>query len=365
VAELSEYEQQQLIKIREHRERDLRRSPRHFVPATVKEKGAELFDRMGKAPGVSKAKDAGAGVLGKAAAGAGKFMTRTGQLTTSDKRVIRAYTKKGHSVDHLDDIRRLDLRAVDGVASFARLHYTYSLSAAAEGAAAGLAVGGGQILAAGGAVAGAGAAAAPGLGAIAAAMGVDTATLLTACSRVVAHDALYYGYDPLDPAEEVFMMQIIGLGLATTASAKIVAYQQLAILTRSLATNMAWRQLNQQTFVKVAQKFAAQFGQKLTKKKLGQFVPVAGIAIGAAMNWKMVDDVADAAYWAYRERFLYEKSGDTAPITIDVDFIDEREAAEDGEEPINVVDILESEGIDVEDLSDEEDGSADGDDLNS
>lgn len=356
---LSEYEQQQLIKVQEHRERDLRRSPRHFVPATVKEKGTEWFDRVGKTPGVNKVKDTGAGVLSKAAAGAGKFMTRTGQLTTSDTRVVRAYAKKGHSVEHLDDIRTLDLRAIDGVASFARLHYTYSLSAAAEGAAAGLAVSGGQILAAGGAVAGAGAAAAPGLGAIAAAMGVDTATLLTACSRVVAHDALYYGYNPLDPAEEVFMMQIIGLGLATTASAKVVAYQQLAILTRSLATNVAWRQLNQQALVKVAQKFATKFGQNLTKKKLGQFVPVAGIAIGAAMNWKMVDDVADAAYWAYRERFLYEKSGDTAPIIIDVESADQTDSADEEESAIDVIEILKSEGIDVE-ADDDEEGSADG-----
>ena len=49
-------------------------------------------------------------------------------------------------------------------------------------------------------------------------MGVDAAALLAACSRVVAHDALYYGYDPRDPVEEVFMMQVIGLGLANTIS---------------------------------------------------------------------------------------------------------------------------------------------------
>ena len=49
----------------------------------------------------------------------------------------------------------------------------------------------------------AGAGAAPGLGTIAAAMGVDAAALLTACSRVIAHDALCYGYDPRDPAEKL------------------------------------------------------------------------------------------------------------------------------------------------------------------
>lgn len=341
---LSDYEQEQLVKVREHRERELRRSPRRLVPESVKDKGRELYDRAFQTPGASKVRDSGAAVLKSTAAGAGKFMTRTGQLTTSESRVVGAYAKKGHAVEGLDDIRKLDLRAVDKVASFTRLHYTYSASAAVEGAAAGLAVSGGQALAAFGGVAGAGAAAAPGLGTIAAAMGVDAAALLTACSRVSAHDALYYGYDPRDPAEEVFMMQVIGLGLAVTPSAKAVAYQQLAILTRSLATNVTWRQLNQQTFVKIMQKFAGQFGQKLTKKKLGQFVPVAGIGIGAALNWKMVDDVSKAAYWAYRERFLHDKGADLPPIVIDAEVGDDL-SDDDREDVIDVLGILESEGI--------------------
>jgi hypothetical protein len=74
---LSEYEQQQLKKVNEHRP----------------EKGSELFDKLLKVPGVGKARDSGAAVLGATAAGAGKFMTRTGQLTTSDARVIRAMAR--------------------------------------------------------------------------------------------------------------------------------------------------------------------------------------------------------------------------------------------------------------------------------
>jgi EcsC protein family len=234
----------------------------------------------------------------------------------------------------------------------------YSASAAAEGAATGLAVSGGQAVAAFGGVAGAGAAAAPGLGMIAGAIGVDVAALLTVCSRVIAHDALYYGYDPRDPAEEVFMMQVIALGLAVTPSAKAVAYQQLAVLTRSLAVNATWRQLNQQTLVGVVRKFATQFGQRLTKKKLGQFVPVAGVGIGAALNWKMVDDVANAAYWAYRERFLYDKGGDLEPIIVDAD-VDESADENDAESPIDVIGILESEGIVLDDEGDFDDHHGD------
>lgn len=146
------------------------------------------------------------------------------------------------------------------------------------------------------------------------------------------------------------MMQVIGLGLAATPSAKYVAYQQLSVLTTKLAKNATWQQLNQQALVRVAQKFAGQFSQKLTKKKLGQFVPVAGIGIGAALNWKMVDDVSSAAYWAYRERFLHEKGGELPPPVIDVDLAEPVEGEK--ETAINLIEILESESIDVDDDED-------------
>lgn len=359
---LSTYESEQLKKVQEHRDRELRRSTRRLVPESVQEKGREYYDQALKLPGAAKARERGAAMLKATAQGAGKFITRTGQLTTSEKRVVRAYAKRGYLVEQVADIRNLVLRAVDAVASFTRLHYAYSASAALEGAATGLFVSGGQILMAGGGlavggaggaaggpaggIAGAGAGAAPGLGAIGVAMGVDAGALLTVCSRLIAHDALYYGYGPRDPAEEVFMMQVIGLGLASTPSAKYVAYQQLSVLTTRLAKNATWHQLNQQTLVKVAQKFAGQFSQKLTKKKLGQFVPVAGIGIGAALNWKMVDDVSDAAYWAYRERFLSEKGGELPPPVIDADLVQPIDV--EHETAIDIIEILEAEGIDVE-----------------
>lgn len=347
---LSEYEQQELAKVRAHREKELNRSPRNFVPeqvrTTLKDKGTKLRDRASRLPGAEKAKGVGGAALKTAAEGAGKFMTRTGQLTTSERRVIRAYEKRGHSVAELDDIRMLDLRAIDRVASFSRLSYTYSLSAAAGGAVTGFMVTGGEAVAGGGSVAGAGAGGAPGLGMIAAATGTDIAAMLTLCSRVVAHYALYFGYDPQSPAEEVFMMQVIGYGLAGAGSAKTVAYQQLAKLTRSLATNASWQQLNQHALVKVTQKFAERAGQRLTKRKLGQFVPVAGVAIGAGMNFKMVDDVADSAYWAYRERFLYGKDPAASSVANHVSYTVSGD--EEFEPPIDVMEILESEGIEFD-----------------
>ena len=58
----------------------------------------------------------------------------------------------------------------------------------------------------------------------------------------------------------------------------------------------------------------------------------------------MVDDVSNAAYWAYRERFLYEKGGDLPPIVIDAEG-DDTVGADDEESSIDLLGILESEGV--------------------
>lgn len=56
---LSDYELQQLEKVREHRERELHRSPRRLVPESIKEKGREWYDKALKTPGAAKVKHGG------------------------------------------------------------------------------------------------------------------------------------------------------------------------------------------------------------------------------------------------------------------------------------------------------------------
>ena len=59
----------------------------------------------------------------------------------------------------------------------------------------------------------------------------------------------------------------------------------------------------------------------------------------------MVDDVASAAYWAYRERFLFDKGGEIRPVVIDAE-VDKSGVAED--DAIDVIGILESEGVTID-----------------
>jgi hypothetical protein len=85
---LSDYEQEQLKKVAAHKERILSRKSRRLFPAAVGGMGSGLFGRLAKLPGLREVKDQGAAFLDATAAGAGKFMTRTAQLTTSDTHVV-------------------------------------------------------------------------------------------------------------------------------------------------------------------------------------------------------------------------------------------------------------------------------------
>lgn len=343
---LSPYEQSALNEIEARKQRELAKSPRHLVPARVKSTASDVSERARRVPGAERAARVAAEGYGKAATGVGKFMARSAQFTLSDERVLKAYRRRGHELSGLSDIQAIDLEVVDRVAKFTRLNHLYAAGAMVEGAGAAFVISGGQMLAASGGVAGAGAGAAPGLGLVAAAVAGDAAAVLVASSRVVAHTGLYFGYDADDPKEEVFRMALISLGAATTQGAKMASYGELSRLTQMLARSAPWAKLNTSALAKVTSKFAAQFGQTMTQKKLGQFVPVAGIAIGGGLNYAIIDRISDAAHWGYRERFLREKLGEpmTVPILPALEADEESGAHEDS---IGLLEILESEGIDT------------------
>jgi hypothetical protein len=280
----------------------------------------------------------------KAGEGIGKVMSTAGQATLSESRVRRAFKRHGYPVDNLAGIRDLDLKIVEHIRP-KHMDVLYAATAGFEGAVAGGVISGGEALATVGSVASGGAAAAPGVGTIAWAMAGDAAFVLSAGSRAVAHTAMHYGYDPKDPGEALYMMTVLNLGTAATAGAKYVAYRELSQLAQGLARRKTWAVLEEHLLTKVAQKFAKDMGTRLTQRKLSQFVPVAGIFVGAGLNYNTLDDICDAAYWAYRERFLHDKRGDDwevsllpppPPFDSDVDGIAEPE--------VGIIDMLGSDG---------------------
>jgi hypothetical protein len=337
---LSEYELREWEKLRKRKENALGKEVRRLLPPAARDRLATLGEKAKNVPGADKVTTAYAG----AARGIGKALGDTANRTVSKKRVIEQYRRAGHDIETLEDIRALDLRVVDDVARHNLLRYGHALSAAATGFGSAAAVTGGGVLVGAGTVAGAGAGAAPGLGAVAGAMAADTAMMLALCSRTAAATALSYGYDPSDPEEEVFIMSVIALGMSTGTSAKSAAYAELSQLTQLLVRKAPWAKLNEKVLTKIVQSFTTKFAQNLTKKKLGQVVPIAGMAVGAGMSYLLVDRMAVGARDAYRERFLVEKSG--GELTGDLDGTVHGRAAGDAddEDVIDVMELLREEG---------------------
>lgn len=334
---LSTYEQQEWDRLQKRKAASLAKQPRNFLPPSARDRLASLGEKARNAPGADKVAAAYSG----AAKGLGKAVGGTASRTVSHKRVVEQYRRAGHDIAGLGDIRKFDLRIIDAVARHNSVRYGHALSAAATGLGSAAAVTGGEVLASAGTVAGAGAGAAPGIGAVAGAMAADTALMLALASRTAAATALYYGYDPSDPEEELFVMSVIALGMSTSTSAKTAAYAELSQLTQMLARNVPWEKLSEKVLTKIAQAFAAKFSQQLTKKKLGQFVPIAGMAVGAGLSYMLIDRVAVSAGDAYRERFLIEKSGGDLADAQNFDYTD---LAQD-DDAIRVMELLQEENI--------------------
>jgi hypothetical protein len=302
---LSDYEKREWDRLQKRKVAVLAKKSRHLLPDSARERVATAVAAARRAPGVDLAADAYAGAVREL----GNIIGGAASHTVSPERVVKQFRDAGYSVGSLDSILDLDLEVIDSVARLNRVRYGHSWTAALSGVASAGAITGGEVLLAKGTVAGEGAKKAPQFGIVATAIALDAAALLGLAARTVASTAQYYGYDARQPEEQVFMMSVLGLGLAVGTPAKTAAYAELSQLTQLLFRNAAWEKLNEKVLTKIAQQFAAKFSVTLTKKKLGQVVPVAGMGVGGVLNFAVIDRIARDADSAYRERFLIERSG--------------------------------------------------------
>ncbi|MFC5262519.1 EcsC family protein [Kribbella qitaiheensis] len=246
------------------------------------------------------------GIFVKALGGLLDVGSRAAMATVGHEAIVEAYRKRGHEVADIDDIGKLELCEMDKVRP--NLGLAYTAVATVEGAAAGFAVSGGEIVAAGGSVFGAGVGGAPGIGTVVGVMAADAAVVLVAANRAVAHIAAYYGYDVDHPDERLFALGVLSVGTAAEAS-KATAYIELNKLVQALARRATWDQLRQNAVTRVVEKVFTRLGYRITQRKLGQAVPVFGTVIGAGMNAHLLSSVTHDANHIYRERFLRDHYG--------------------------------------------------------
>lgn len=342
--EMTPYEERAWTDILEWRQNRLTARTRRVLPAAVRDRAAkaghgakEKFEAL---PGAHEFESKFLEALGSL----GDFGARTAMASVRDEAIIEAYRRQGHTADDLDDIRKLDLQVIDRVKP--KLGLAYTAGATAEGAVAGLAVSGGELLATAGGVFGVGAGGAPGAAAVIGAMAADAVAVLLGANRAVAHIAAYYGYDVDKPDERLFALAVLGMGTATGAG-KVAAYAEINKLVQMLARRATWEQLRKNAVTKVVEQVFARLGIRITQRKLGQAVPIVGTLFGAGMNAKLFMSVTDDAEHIYRERFLRERYGLPAPVTADFNG--------EGSEEADVIDLAE---LLEEELDKDDDGDS-------
>jgi hypothetical protein len=342
---MNDYDSRALKDIRAWQGRKPSRRLRNAIPESVRERAGELVDR-GKEkageifddfPRSEQVKQA----LLMTLEGATRTIGAGAAASVRTSLVIRKYRKAGHSVERIEDIQDLELAASDRVFSRRKRH-AYVVTSGAEGAVAGAAttVSGAATLVTG--VFGAGAGGVPTAIVTAGVMAADTAATLMWASRIVAETSALYGYDPNDPAEQVFMTGVLGAATATSEGTKLAAQRQLRELAKLLARREPYRLLDKHVFTHVVRRAYKKLGDKMTQKQLGKIVPITSIAVGAGMNAALMHRTADEAYYAYRERRLQDRydldssdrDHDASEVIVDAEVVD------DSEEPLDIIGLL-------------------------
>lgn len=348
---MNPYDRAAWDEIQAHHARTPTRRIRDVIPARVRERGGELVERgrdkagelLDDAPGGDQIQEAVTAAL----EGLTRTIGTTAAASVATPLVVRRYRRRGHTVSRIEHIRGLDLAASDGVFP-RRKRFAYITGSMATGAWAGAVTTAGEVSAVAGGVAGVGAGAAPGALVVVGAFAADTASTLLATSRVVAETGALYGYDPNDPAEQIFMTGVLGVATAGTHAGKAAAQRELYQLAQALARNAPWTTLAKNRMTQLVAKVYDQLGQRLTKQQLGKAVPALGIAIGAGANAALMHRVADEAYFAYRERRLTDRYGNGEGVPpVDPPARAPRrgelaaQVADEGEAPLNITALTE------------------------
>jgi len=145
----------------------------------------------------------------------------------------------------------------------------------------------------------------------------DVIALVTLNLRAIGEYATYCAFDVSLQQERLFTMNVLGLASSPDNVAKGMAMAQLVRIAKDVSKKKAWKDLEKHSFVKIIQHIAKALGIRLTKAKLAQIIPIAGVAVGGGFNAYYTANVCDAAYNLYRERFLAEKYGeDVIEVTV-------------------------------------------------
>ena len=146
----------------------------------------------------------------------------------------------------------------------------------------------------------------------AAGMTADFVATLTLAARTVRATAVCYGFTDGDTREErVFRLLVLEAATVTHASGRDDVLARLRAMVLSLETPEAPLRPEDLDWIgeKAADRVARQVAFALAGRSIGRWVPLAGGLFGAVVNASFQSDVARAARYANRLRWLGAREG--------------------------------------------------------
>lgn len=139
-------------------------------------------------------------------------------------------------------------------------------------------------------------------------LAIDVPATVALALRTTRLTGLCYGFGADTEAERVYILDVLQLAGANSRVEREAAIVRLAEERAEMARE-DWQKIVRlagQTTGSVAatQRVATTLGVNLSTRKMAQLVPVLGAAVGAGVNAAFQNDVAAAARFAYRARWL-------------------------------------------------------------
>jgi len=207
--------------------------------------------------------------------------------TFSDRNILNEARKAGITVDRVSDLANHDLEKLDKIA---RSYFSSNkLIAALEGAGCGL--GGLALIAA------------------------DIPVLLGISFRSIQQIGSAYGFNMQDPDMAPVIMSVFYAGTGVTVAVKSSVMADMHIAAAALAREMTYKEIAEKTktgvivdlLSKSSHALPKQIAENITKRKLSQFIPIVGAAIGAGFNYWFMGNIVISAQMIFRKLYLERK----------------------------------------------------------
>jgi hypothetical protein len=141
----------------------------------------------------------------------------------------------------------------------------------------------------------------------AAGMTADIPATIALAARNVRATGLAYGFSETTEEEAAFRLMILEVATSQADAGRAERLEELNRMAQWLTTpqgRLVLEKGGEWVAEKVVERVARQLGASLAGRKAGQVVPVVGGAVAAVINASFQTDVARAARYGYRQRWL-------------------------------------------------------------